>query len=1135
MRAIRKGIVLSIVIGAAAWSGCSVPDREFHAVDAAPGGDGAEPLALVLNTGHLDVTELGASKTFTVKLNHAPTTPVDVTISADKDTKVAIGNGSFEFTAGNFDQEQTVTVSASDDDDAADEAVKITVAATGGLAPQDVSVTVTDNDTLAFVVSAQNSQVTMDEGNGLDLRVHLSARPLADVIVTPMVANGTLLTTDQPTYTISAAAYDQDQTIHLFAPKDANAVQDDDVVTLKANDPLIADVPLTVHIQDLDQQGITVSPGTLQIVEDGTSGVLHVTLKQDPVVSTDVMVSPSGAVNVVPGKLTFTSQNYTQPQDVTVTTPSDNDTQNATGQVTLTMGSITRTVDVTVTDDDVQAIKIDQTGTLVLDENSTATFKVWLAYQPSGPVRIDVASTTGAATVTSFVDFDATDWNMHKVITVTGVHDSNLVDNPTTIRLTNANLTTVDVPASVHDVDTQAIVLDKQSLGTITEGGQTTFKVNLAYDPGGSTLVTLSSDNPGSVGVPASVAFGSNDYSTPKTVTVTALEDDDANPVDATITLANAAAPVQPKVTVHVNDNDTLGLELDQAGPLSITENTSTNVRVRLTAKPDQSVTVTANVPVGQPLGATPGQVSFAPAEWNTYKSISLGALDDANATAEAIDVGFTSSPNIGSKTIHVDTVDDDNQLIVVNPTSMSLTEPGSQTLSVSLKAKPAADTIVNVTTTPASGLISTGGTTQLTFTTSNYNVAQMITVSAPSDNDTAGGSGSVNLSAPSLSLTRSVPVDVTDDDHQQVMTDAVSPLQLGENGTTTFDVWLAFKPSSNMTVSLVSANPGTATAVGPGNSTSLTFTSSNYGTHQTVTVTGTDDQNLSKDNATIQLVESTIPQTISITAQVADDDTQQLLVAPTGTITVNEGSSKTFTVALKYDPGTSTNVSVVSSDTTALPVTPSGPNALTFTSQNYSSAKTVTINAPADSNTTGESAMITVSGGGAASVIVSAMVNDLTQIVTFGWPNYFSGTGTYSSDSLMAYSFTVSSPVTINKMKVIAGAAGGNARMAIYTDTGSDTPGNVVAGTQTAGFALQAYPTTSTTNVGDTLLAPGKYWLGVVFDSSVTIGKGSTGLGQTGRRCSVTMVYGGGFPSTFGTANCVTVPLMNLVTEGYQ
>jgi hypothetical protein len=168
--------------------------------------------------------------------------------------------------------------------------------------------------------------------------------------------------------------------------------------------------------------------------------------------------------------------------------------------------------------------------------------------------------------------------------------------------------------------------------------------------------------------------------------------------------------------------------------------------------------------------------------------------------------------------------------------------------------------------------------------------------------------------------------------------------------------------------------------------------------------------------------------------------------------------------------------------------------------------------------------------------VIVTATVNDLTQIVTLGWPAYFGQTATFSSNSLIAYSVTVpAGGVTINTMKVIAGAASGNARMAIYTDNGADAPNTLVSGTASGSFALQAYPTISTATVGDTLLPAGKYWVSVVFDSSVQIGRGSTAAGQSGRRCTTTMLFNGGFPSTFNASTCSTTALVNIITEGYQ
>ena len=115
---------------------------------------------------------------------------------------------------------------------------------------------------------------------------------------------------------------------------------------------------------------------------------------------------------------------------------------------------------------------------------------------------------------------------------------------------------------------------------------------------------------------------------------------------------------------------------------------------------------------------------------------------------------------------------------------------------------------------------------------------------------------------------------------HGDIVTN-VSNLSINEGGTGTFTVSLSVVPTNDQVVSLSSNN--TDITVSPN---SLTFTSENYGTAQTVTVSAAEDSDTTNDTATITLSSNkVVNKTVSIT--VADNDTPA--VTPTTyTITNN-------------------------------------------------------------------------------------------------------------------------------------------------------------------------------------------------------------------------------------------------------
>src|SRR5207249_2634266 len=130
----------------------------------------------------------------------------------------------------------------------------------------------------------------------------------------------------------------------------------------------------------------------------------------------------------------------------------------------------------------------------------------------------------------------------------------------------------------------------------------------------------------------------------------------------------------------------------------------------------------------------------------------------------------------------------------------------------------------------------------------------------------------------------------------------------------------------------------------------SLTFTSGNWSTAQTVTVTGADDFGVDGSVAyTIVTAAATSTDGIyngmdpsDVGVANADNDTPGITVAPTSGLTTTEGGgTATFTVVLTSQPTANVTIGLSSSDLTEGTVAPAS---LTFTSGNWNTAQTVTI-----------------------------------------------------------------------------------------------------------------------------------------------------------------------------------------------
>ena len=111
---------------------------------------------------------------------------------------------------------------------------------------------------------------------------------------------------------------------------------------------------------------------------------------------------------------------------------------------------------------------------------------------------------------------------------------------------------------------------------------------------------------------------------------------------------------------------------------------------------------------------------------------------------------------------------------------------------------------------------------------------------------------------------------------------------------------------------------------------------------------------------------------TLSATGTIRDNDTRGVRVSPT-TLTVNEGSSNTYTVQLLSKPTNTVAIDVSVTDN--LDVSVDKPS-LTFTTNTWNTAQTVTVEAAQDDDSTNDTATVqhTVSGGDYGNVTATSV-----------------------------------------------------------------------------------------------------------------------------------------------------------------
>lgn len=668
-------------------------------------------------------------------------------------------------------------------------------------------------------------------------------------------------------------------------------------------------------------------------VGEGTTNTFTVGLSTAPsgLVTVSVVSSEPSIASVTPATLVFDSAD---PKTVTVAGQPDDNTNDAMARIDLSSAEAGNAmVDITVVDDDDLAIVAAPLSVEVTEE-STTTLNVTLNVAPPATVTVAVSAPDSAmATIsTSTLTFTTTDWNDPHPITITGTNDNNTTDEQTSLTLSSPPLNDVTIPITVVDNDQVSISPSTTNLGTIVEQATKSFTVVLTQQPPADLTVAVTPSDTGAISVStATLGFTTANWNVPQTVTVTALNDDDAVDETPTISLSSTGLTTRT-VAMTVDDNDTLGIATDVTS-LTVAElgNGTGTFKVRLTAQPTANVAVTIDPSVAGAVMLSATSLTFTPANWNTYQAITVTAVSDDDAADDVLDV-TCSSVGLASKVVAVTVEDDEVLAIMTNPaTAIAVTEGSTAPLQVKLTAQPVASTTINVSSGDSAVSPSP---TSLTFTTSNWNTFQAVTLTGvQDDSDVIDESVAVTLSATGLP-TKTVTANVTDND-PQVIVAAQASLNLNEGGAGTISVTLARQPASNVVVSVASNKPSAASV----STSSLTFTTSNWNVAQSVTVTAVEDNtDFTHDTATISFTSSGVT---SDSTSVSVHDNDLINVTPTGISTCVNTTDVTVSVKLNGPPLSTTTVTLTE-NSSAFSINASS---LTFTTGNWFTVQTFKVN----------------------------------------------------------------------------------------------------------------------------------------------------------------------------------------------
>jgi len=516
----------------------------------------------------------------------------------------------------------------------------------------------------------------------------------------------------------------------------------------------------------------------------------------------------------------------------------------------------------------------------------------------------------------------------------------------------------------------QVKIVESGGSTNVAESGTTdTYTVVLTNQPTADVAIALNTDS--QIPPIAGISFTPTNWFVPQTVTVSAVDDTVAETSPHTSPIAHSAISTDtnyngttasftvngtPGNTVNANitDNDTAGVSITPTNTTATEAGANGSYSVKLNTQPIAPVTI--NLATGsqiQPITA----LTFTANNWNVAQTVAVAAVDDnlvegnhAGAIAHTATSTDTNYNSITISPVNIAITDNDTAGVSITPTNTTATEAGATgSYSVKLNTQPTAPVTINIATGSQIQPI-----TALTFTATNWNVAQTVAVAAVDDNAVEGNHAaaiahtatSTDTNYNSITIP-AVSVAITDNDTADF---SIAPTNITatEGGATgSYKVKLTSQPTEPVTISFNTSNQLNPIA------TPITFDSTNWNVDRTVTVTAIDD------NVAQGTHSGTIAHTVTstdanynakvipnVTASITDNDSPGIsIVQSEGETAIAEGgatdsygllltTAPTANVTINFDTGSQINA-----------IAP-----VTFTPNNWNVAQNVTVTAIDDS-----------------------------------------------------------------------------------------------------------------------------------------------------------------------------------------
>ena len=636
-------------------------------------------------------------------------------------------------------------------------------------------------------------------------------------------------------------------------------------------------------------------------------------------------------------------------------------------------------ISVDISDNDSVGVTVSPVATTTTEAGGTISVEFTLTSIPSENVTIPLSisdATEGSLGSTAEVVITPADWNdgSANAVTITGVDDT-LVDGSVNYTLVTGDpaspdflydgldaSNTADPTLSNTDNDTAGITVNATDIVTGEDGATGTIQFSLTAEPSANVTIPLSSNDTGEGTVPASVIITPANWNNPSANEVTVTGADDAsidgtvgytivtgNPTSSDSAFNALTATDVADVAMTNTDNDTAGVNVSAISGNTTEAGGTASFEVTLTSQPSDNVTIAlSSSDTGE--GTVPASVTIAPADWNTgsANTVTVTGVDDTiidgtvsysivtGDVTSTLDANYNALTAASVADVAVDNTDNDSAAIATSVTDAVSDETGqTAVVQFTLSSVPTGNVTIPLSisdTTEASISASS-----IVITPANWNLPANNTVTITGVDDAiidgtvayslvTGDPTSSDGDYDALDATDVADASLSnqDDDTAGVMiTQSSGSTNVEEAGATdTYEIVLDAEPSASVTVTIT---PDSQSDIGAGVGTArdITFSTSDWSSAQTITVTASDDNSIEGSHtSTIAHTSSSTDSNFNaltinnVVASIVDNDSAGITVSPTTVTTSEDGTTATVQFSLSAQPTANVSIPVSISDT---------------------------------------------------------------------------------------------------------------------------------------------------------------------------------------------------------------------------